>query len=336
MTHSVDRYSGGVGSVVRAAADAFLNSSDYEVIVVCVNRKRRLCEDFYGFLRALYITLKYRPDVIHQHGIWNFSSLVSRIASLFSRSKLVIFPHGMLAQGSLARDSKLKNIFWKFVEYPNISNGTLIWSAKEEQCNSIIPQHNSYVVYNPVPNEFAEKKIKKSNSLDTFLFLGRLDPKKNILEIINEFKNLSAEKDLRLVIAGDGDSAYTDALRTASKDDDRISFTGYVSGEKKAQLLERADFCLFNSEHEGLQVTLVECCYFYCVPIVNSASNASFLTKLKGTIETGRYITDTDLLYAHNLTVEERHKISSIANSECKRLFLPETYVDNFMNNIKL
>lgn len=332
LTHSVDRHAGGVGSVVCAAANAFKDNTDWEVIVVCINRKRYFGEDVYGFFRAIFIILIFSPNIVHQHGIWNLSSLVSRLVRLILRNKLAVFPHGMLAMDSLKSRSLLKELFWKLVECPNIQNCDLIWSADEEQKNSILPNNCSFVVHNPIPNFSSEIKIKKTGATDTFLYLGRLDPKKNIIGIINEFRKVSSQKDVRLVIAGDGEPEYTKTLFTASEGDKRIRFTGFVTGKEKTELLRQADFGLFNSEHEGLQITLVECCYFYCVPIVNSASNARFLTNINGALEAGQFITASDFLYAHNLSLDERETISKIANAECKRLFSPERYVHNIRN----
>lgn len=63
------------------------------------------------------------------------------------------------------------------------------------------------------------------------LFLGRLVPEKGIRYLVEVFKKIDTNK--KLVIAGgssDTDS-FMQELKTMSKDDNRIIFTGFVQGE---------------------------------------------------------------------------------------------------------
>lgn len=63
------------------------------------------------------------------------------------------------------------------------------------------------------------------------LFLGRLVPEKGIRYLVEVFKKIDTDK--KLVIAGgssDTDS-FMQELKTMSKDDNRIIFTGFVQGE---------------------------------------------------------------------------------------------------------
>lgn len=63
------------------------------------------------------------------------------------------------------------------------------------------------------------------------LFLGRLVPEKGIRYLVEAFKKIDTDK--KMVIAGgssDTDS-FMQELKTMSKDDNRIIFTGFVQGE---------------------------------------------------------------------------------------------------------
>jgi glycosyltransferase involved in cell wall biosynthesis len=93
------------------------------------------------------------------------------------------------------------------------------------------------------------------------LFMSRLEKKKGVYELVNAFANAAADfPDVDMVIAGDG-REYNDlrALVTSRKLDRRIKFTGFVSGEEKAQLLVGCDvFALPTYHAEGLPVVLLE------------------------------------------------------------------------------
>lgn len=70
------------------------------------------------------------------------------------------------------------------------------------------------------------------------LFLGRLVPEKGIRYLVEVFKKIDTDK--KLVIAGgssDTDS-FMQELKTMSKDDNRIIFTGFVQGEMAHQLIK--------------------------------------------------------------------------------------------------
>src|SRR5438309_2371122 len=69
----------------------------------------------------------------------------------------------------------------------------------------------------------------------TVLFVGRLDRKKNLPTLIEAFA-CAASPGWRLVIAGEGDSAYETSLRSLTADlDAAVEFVGWVHGECKRE-----------------------------------------------------------------------------------------------------
>ena len=64
-----------------------------------------------------------------------------------------------------------------------------------------------------------------------FLFLGRLVPEKGIAYLIEAFKKVRTSKRL-LVVGGSSDTeSYVRQLKEIARDDQRITFTGFVQGQ---------------------------------------------------------------------------------------------------------
>lgn len=104
------------------------------------------------------------------------------------------------------------------------------------------------------------------------LFLGRLVPEKGIRYLVEAFKKINTDK--KLVIAGgssDTDS-FMQELKTMSKDDNRIIFTGFVQGEMLDELYSNAYIYTLPSDLEGMPLSLLEamsygnCCLVSDIP----------------------------------------------------------------------
>lgn len=112
--------------------------------------------------------------------------------------------------------------------------------------------------------------IKKS----FFLYLGRIEDKKNVKKMIQTFYEvLSRGEDMQFVLAGkkaSGDqSQEIDELIKKYNLGDRIIFTGYIDEVEKNFLFSKASFFLFLSKYEGFGLPVLEAFYFG-VPVIAS------------------------------------------------------------------
>jgi glycosyltransferase involved in cell wall biosynthesis len=82
------------------------------------------------------------------------------------------------------------------------------------------------------------------------LYLGRLEPHKRVGEIVDAVTG--TEYDLRIAGAG----STEEELRERAGDN--VDFLGFVTEERKRELLARCDALLFNSEHEDFGIVPVE------------------------------------------------------------------------------
>lgn len=107
-----------------------------------------------------------------------------------------------------------------------------------------------------------------------FLFMGRLTPEKGVHRLIEAYRMLDTDK--KLVIAGPemhgGD--YTRRLHELANGDERIIFTGSITGNRKEQILSHAYLFVLPSELEGLPVALIEAASYGVCPAVSNIPTA--------------------------------------------------------------
>ena len=131
-----------------------------------------------------------------------------------------------------------------------------------------VPEENIFVGYCGVDTVFYtpgagfETEIGKKHDLGRYiLYVGTLEPRKNINTLVEAFGKISAGfPDVKLVLAG-GLGWQPDATLAAIENSpcrDRIVRTGYISNEEKRDLLRNALFFVFPSIYEGFGMPVTE------------------------------------------------------------------------------
>ena len=102
----------------------------------------------------------------------------------------------------------------------------------------------------PVPAQIESGRI---------LFLGRVERKKGIFELLSAFSALKeAFPAARLAIGGDGDLAAAQAYARDLGLADRVEFLGWIGSEQKRNELARASVFALPSYDEGLPMAMLE------------------------------------------------------------------------------
>ncbi len=153
-----------------------------------------------------------------------------------------------------------------------------------------IPAEKIEVVYEGVSEKFQipnsklqiNSKFKIQNS-KFFLFIGRLENRKNIVGMIRAFRILKERYNLphKLVLAGKfgyGEKEIHEELRAGKYIED-IVFLGFISDEEKRTIIEKAEVFLFPTFYEGFGLPILEA-QALGVPVV--ASNTSSLPEVGG------------------------------------------------------
>ena len=118
-----------------------------------------------------------------------------------------------------------------------------------------------YVENRLINDDFKEVKEKFDINKDFFLFVGTIEPRKNIRSIIKAFNSFKEkDNDCKLIIAGGNGwktkKIYKEYEKSPFRDD--IVFTGYVSSKEKELLYRNSLSLLFPSLYEGFGYPIIE------------------------------------------------------------------------------
>ncbi|MCP4153338.1 MAG: glycosyltransferase family 4 protein [bacterium] len=118
------------------------------------------------------------------------------------------------------------------------------------------------------------------------LFVGTLEPRKNITNIIRAFHSVchsddNCRKNIKLVIVGKKGWFYEKIFQTVIKLklEKSIIFTGYIAEEEKQTLLRNAFLFVYPSFYEGFGIPVIEAMN-YGLPVITS--NVSSLPEVAG------------------------------------------------------
>ncbi|MBR6732040.1 MAG: glycosyltransferase family 4 protein [Bacteroidales bacterium] len=121
----------------------------------------------------------------------------------------------------------------------------------------------------PAPTHIPEAKTEDGKV--HFLFMGEIGPRKGVFDIL---KGLAAHKDeaggkMELRIGGNrNEQQLLDTIRENGLED-MVRFEGWVSGDKKLNLLNWADVYILPSFNEGLPISILEAMSYGC-PIIST------------------------------------------------------------------
>jgi len=213
-------------------------------------------------------------DVLH------VTSQTSRIPASY-RGKVVVTFHDMgmflvpqyYASSRRLREKVVSNVMAKkadkIIAVSNSLKGELEKFLK-------VPEDKSTVIYSGLDSRFFEAPASDSNKIlakfeiskKYILFLGTLEPAKNIarlLEAFAKFKESYKPKhggkcDYQLVLAGKRgwlSQEYTQIIKDFGLSKD-VVFTGYVIGDELVPLLKQAECFIMPSLYEGFGMTVLE------------------------------------------------------------------------------
>lgn len=208
----------------------------------------------------------YNIKIVHIHsasyGSFLRKSFVLKIAKLFGK-KAIFHIHG--AEFDLFYQ-KFPDFFKKYIT--NILNNadTLIVLSKQwrEKISKISSNKNVKILYNPTV-------IKELNHVpsDTarFLFMGRIEKRKGVYEIIESGKYVKDNVIINLY--GDGNTTEFERIIKENNLEDKIKIKGWISGDKKDEIYYTSDALLLPSFNEGLPMSILEA-MAYGLPVIST------------------------------------------------------------------
>ncbi|NJM38461.1 MAG: glycosyltransferase, partial [Akkermansiaceae bacterium] len=213
-------------------------------------------------------------DLLHTHGLWADTSRA--VTQVGRRRKIpwLVSPHGMLDPWALANSGWKKRIARLLFEDAHLKNAACLHALCQSEMESI----RAFGLRGPIctiPNGVSlpdfEKKSDDSGK-KSLLFLGRLHPKKGLVNALEAWAKLpkTTRNAWQFLVAGWDQGGHGDELKQLSRErgiSDSVEFLGSVFGQAKADLLSRADAFILPSFSEGLPIAILEA-WAYRLPVV--------------------------------------------------------------------
>lgn len=204
------------------------------------------------------------------------------------------------------------------------------FSKKEILKNYHIPAEKITVTYpghEHLSTHVIETSLSKKTGENYILFVGTLQPRKNVERLIEAYE--STQTDHKLVIVGKRGWLYESILKkmqTSSKKDS-IVYLEFVSDEELTVLYAKAAFLVLPSLYEGFGIPVLEA-HTHSLPVV--VSNTTSLPEVAG--EAGIYVDPTNtssiaegITKALQLSESDRKKLAGEAKKQLAKFSWKKT-----------
>ena len=216
-----------------------------------------------------------KETIIITHGSWRFPTRWGNYAAQ-NGFKWVYTPHGMLEPWSKRLKWLKKLLYFHFIEKRMIKRAATIRAVSKPEMENLKKDFKNVA---HIPNGAAVfKSYSAVTKPITLLFLGRLNSKKCVHEILRAWVDSKAYGNgdycLKIVGPDDGEFPRLDALyRTLPENKNVYLSNTPVYGAEKEALLAESTFFLLPSQSEGFPTSVVEAGMAGCVPVISNGCN---------------------------------------------------------------
>lgn len=280
----------------------------------------------FDLFKFLWTAIKYRNEFFFINTSMNENAF-KRDVLFLNLLKIVgvhpnIFIHGF-------KSSFFQQLSYNQLKVLENSQNIFVLSQEHKDliCNKI--NFNNIYIETTVADEkfatftFPEKKIEPAEL--NILFLGRLENRKGIWQILETFEILDSEKlNISLEIVGHGTEEVTLKEWLETKKLSNIKFSGKLTGEDKIKAYNRNQIFILPSdiEGEGLPITIIEAMF---------AGLVILSTKAGGVVDFFQNNKMGTILDSNN-SIEITEKIKYIANKTGRELEDISNYNKQFAN----
>ena len=253
----------------------------------------------FGYSPALCRELfAVEPELVHLHGLWQFNSVAALLWRRQTGRPLIVSPHGMLDRWALKNSSFRKLLTWIAYERGHLRSATCIRALCQAEATSI----RALGLRNPVciipngvdlPTETLRERTDDIQEIDkhrglrranssvpdlllqkrkALLYLGRIHPKKGLVNLLRAWGKMPQLHEWVLVIAGWDQGGHEVQLKQLASElgirwtesdglfDPAISllFAGPQFGADKHRWFQRCDAVILPSFSEGLPMVVLE------------------------------------------------------------------------------
>ena len=228
-------------------------------------------------------------DIAHIHAL--FSPVTTLAATIARVHKLpyIMRPCGMLDPADLQKKKRLKQIYGTLFERPNLAGAAAIhFTSKQEakiserfglgstnkmpvprdfgsqDCTGKMPVPQDLIIPLGVTTAGSFAKRLRESQVPIVLFMSRIEPKKGLDLLIPALESiLESGIEFQFILAGSNpqDADYEAGIKVKIQHSSLAKYTtitGFVSGDRKNELLTNADLFVLPSYYENFGIAVAE------------------------------------------------------------------------------
>jgi glycosyltransferase involved in cell wall biosynthesis len=216
-------------------------------------------------------------DVVHIHAVFSHACVAAANSSRRRKIPYIVRPLGTLDPWSLRQKPVRKQLLWLTLGKRMLTHASAIhYTTTSEQhlAEGPLGLSRGFVLPLGVDDAILDSPVVSSAGFRErvpglgehpyVLTLGRLHPKKRLDLLCDAFieaTNTPERRHWRLVVAGDGEAEYVNALKAsiqARGGDDRVIFSGWLGGAAKLAALQNASLLALTSRQENFGLVVAE------------------------------------------------------------------------------
>lgn len=269
-----NNHPGGISAVISYWSAHFENLQYYPIY----KSGGRLTKGWWFLTSYARLLLRMASDprvkIVHQHtaadgSFWR-NSQITRLCKAFGK-KVIMHVHASRFKDFFNEASpKQKEQILKTLNSVDLlivlSESWMEWFSSIGISKSMMT-----VLHNITPEPVSVPDAAVKDGKTHFLFMGEIGPRKGVFDILKAIAEHREQAEGRMELRIGGNRNEKQLLETiaAGRLEDIVRFEGWVSGEKKLQLLNWADVYILPSFNEGLPISILEAMSHGC-PIIST------------------------------------------------------------------
>lgn len=261
-----------------------------------------------SFLKVFYIARKFRPDIIHTHNRYMFSTWIALLIGFLTGTPTIHTEHASSANvfqsktmtciSTILDKTIIRLLLSRCSVVTAVSQSAATFMKKEAYKGKILLTHN-FLDTQDIESILKRKKDRdqKNNGRPKALFAGRLVYTKGYTKLLEFLSSRDNSLPVDFVVAGGGPGEK--AIQNCVSKCDNLSYVGPLTHEDLIILMDSCDISINLSTLEGLSTVIMEAMYLNKVIICTHITpNIELLEKYPKAIFIPEKFTSKDLASA--------------------------------------